>query len=79
MTLYRAADGNVSIPVSHSTGVCDGGQVCVFVEVVVSVLNSWWPPAGHRVTDRWRPAPSQTGETLELIRDLRQEALHTAG
>lgn len=30
------------------------------------------------MTDRWRPAPPQTGETLELVGDLRQEALHAA-
>lgn len=76
--MNSAAESNLSIPVSLSTGVCDSGQVCVFVKAVVSILNIRWPPTGHWVTDRWRPTPSQTSETLELIRDLRQEALHTA-
>lgn len=29
------------------------------------------------MTDRWRPAPPETCQTLELVRDLREEALHT--
>lgn len=73
-----AADTNLSIPVSLSTDICDSGQVCVCVEDVVGIPNSWRPPTGHWVADRWRPAPPQTSETLELIGDLRQEAIHTA-
>lgn len=69
---------NKSIPVSLSTGICDSRLVCVCVEGVVSVRDSLRPPAGHWVTGRWRPAPPQTSKTLELIGDLRQEALHTA-
>lgn len=66
------------IPVSLGAGVFDGGQVCVCVEAVDGVPDSRRPPAGHLVTDGWRPAPSQTRETLKLVRNLRQEALHTA-
>lgn len=73
-----AADGNLSIPVSISTGICDSGHVCVCFEDVVGVPDIWRSPAGHWMADRWRPAPPQTSETLVLIGDLRQEALHAA-
>jgi len=74
----RAGDSNASVPVSLRAGICDSGLVSVRVEIVVGVGDSRRAPAGHWVTDGWRPAPPQTGETLELIRDLRQEALRTA-
>lgn len=76
--LETIAEGNLSIPVSLHTGIFDSRLVCVGVEGVVGVLDTWRAPAGHWVTDRWRPAPPLTTETLELIGDLRQEALHTA-
>lgn len=69
---------NLFVPVSLKAGVRDSGPVGVRVEIVFGVPDSWRAPAGHRVTDRRRPAPPQTGETLELIRDPRQEAVGTA-
>lgn len=77
--MNSAADSHLAIPVSLSTGICDCRLVCVRDEGVVGVRNSWRPPAGHWVTDRWCPAPRQTSETLELIGNRRQEAIHTAG
>lgn len=68
----------VPIPVSLSTGVCDSGLVCVCDEGVVGVPHIRRPSAGHWVAGRRRPAPPQIRETLELVRDLRQEAIVTA-
>lgn len=68
----------VSIPVSLKASICDSGQVCVFFEGVVSIFNNGRPPTGQRVTGRRRPTPSETSQTLEVIRDLREITILTA-
>lgn len=73
-----AANSYFSIPVSLLTGICDSGLVCVFVEDVVGIPDRWRSPTGHWVTNGWRPIPCQTSETMELIGDLRQEAILAA-
>lgn len=65
------------IPVTLNTGVRDPWLVCVCLEGVVSIDANRRLSAGDRVTDRWRPAPPETCQTLELVWDLREEALHT--
>lgn len=73
-----AAERNVVIPVSVFAGICDNRLVGICSKLIVCIPNHWRPPTGNWVTCMRSPTPCQTWETLEFIRNLRQEAFLTA-
>ena len=74
------ADGGGSIaPVAVAAGVLDHRQVGGVLEGVVGALHGRRVATGDGVADGRRAAPPLAGQTLELIGDLWQEALPTAG
>lgn len=73
----KTQQNSLIIPVTLKAGVRNLRLVCVCLEGVGSIDTNRRLPAGDRVTDRWRPAPPETCQTLELVWDLREEALHT--
>lgn len=73
-----ATERYVTIPVSVVAGVCHNRLVSICSKFIVCIPNNWRTATGNWMTRMRSPAPCQTWEALEFIRNLRQEAFHTA-